>query len=130
MVCILSFIAIVGKIQSTLLFNVTFAKSVRRGKLVRTVGMQKADPAKDRLDADAAGGGPNGGGGPGGPNSGGGAGGPGGSGGDGNGNGSSGGGLGSSMYAALVGGRRSSHLAPAGVQARISGDGLFNRRGG
>lgn len=46
---ILSFVGVVSKIQSTLLFNTSFARSVRRGKLVRTVGMQKAEPEKDKL---------------------------------------------------------------------------------
>jgi signal transduction histidine kinase len=61
---LLSFVAIVGKAQATLLFNSTFAKSVRRGKLVRTVAGQKTPEERRREEADAtAKGAPRGGGG-------------------------------------------------------------------
>ncbi|KAJ9527498.1 hypothetical protein QJQ45_025772 [Haematococcus lacustris] len=42
---LLSFIGIVGWLQNLLLFNPTFAKSIRRGQLVRTIGLTKADQA-------------------------------------------------------------------------------------
>lgn len=46
---LLSLIGIIARIQTTLLFNVTFARSVRRGSIVRTIGGKKADGASSQL---------------------------------------------------------------------------------
>ncbi|EFJ51969.1 hypothetical protein VOLCADRAFT_87013 [Volvox carteri f. nagariensis] len=39
----LSLVGVVARVQTTMLFNVTFARSVRRGSLVKTIGMSKAE---------------------------------------------------------------------------------------
>ena len=38
-----SLAGVVGRVQTTMLFNVTFARSVRRGSLVKTIGTAKAE---------------------------------------------------------------------------------------
>ncbi|KAG2499845.1 hypothetical protein HYH03_002136 [Edaphochlamys debaryana] len=40
---VLSLLGLVSRIQTTLLFNVTFAKSVKRGSLVKTIGLAKEE---------------------------------------------------------------------------------------
>lgn len=42
---LLSLTGIVAWLQAILLFNPTFAKSIRRGQLVRTIGLAKTDAA-------------------------------------------------------------------------------------
>ncbi|GIL42995.1 hypothetical protein Vafri_807, partial [Volvox africanus] len=39
----LSLVGIVARVQTTMLFNVTFARSVKRGNLVKTIGVVKAE---------------------------------------------------------------------------------------
>ncbi len=45
----LSLAGVVGRIQTTILFNVTFARSVRRGSLVKTIGTVKAERGQAAL---------------------------------------------------------------------------------
>lgn len=45
---LLSFTGVVGWLQSLLLFNPTFAKSIRRGQLVTTIGLARTDPASQQ----------------------------------------------------------------------------------
>ena len=56
----MSLVGVVGRIQTTMLFNVTFARSVRRGSLVKTIGTAKAERRQQDalvamvMDGDAA----------------------------------------------------------------------------